>query len=106
MFGQPKDTQYAPTVKDLQWQDDAACNRADLYETAEFTSPANGPHQLSTRARDLAAKYCNHCPVIAQCAKWAEEDVEFRGVAAGRAYGEQYRTAQRQATVAKKVNRG
>lgn len=62
------------------WQDEAACSPPTVMEIdreafVSFPSPSV--------AKDLKSRFCDRCPVVAQCRDWAMTDLAFSGVAGG-----------------------
>lgn len=73
------------------WQDRAACKDAPEEDKHAFTSI---PRRVVTD--DLVERYCDRCPVVAQCADWAERDRPFVGVAGGRAWMDHWMKKRKQ----------
>lgn len=79
------------------WQKRAACNGAPVTDQIAFTtSGAAGRSGIaeSPRVKDLSKRYCDVCPVLAECFAWADADEYFVGVAAARAWTQEYRYTQ------------
>lgn len=58
------------------WQELAACRKVPLDK-----NPFEAPNVRA--AHQVAAKYCQDCPVMAECVRWAKAD-RYVGVAGGR----------------------
>lgn len=63
------------------WQEAAACANSPEVDKAQLTG-----YPSREVARDLKQRYCNHCPVIAQCLTWAQNDYAFSGIAGGKLF--------------------
>lgn len=82
------------------WQERAACNAAPMVDQLGFTSPAaagRGGKGRKARLRDLSKRYCDKCPVLAECYAWAQADEYFIGIAAARQWTQEQRYAQQHA---------
>lgn len=76
------------------WQKRAACNGAPAVDQHTFTGDSLPFGRNKARVRDLSTRYCNNCPVLAECYAWAESDETFIGVAAARMWTREDRERQ------------
>lgn len=80
---------YKPSA--WAWHQRAACNRAPEADQEAFTGHA----PTKDIAQDIARRYCDRCPVKAQCYAWAYSEHLFAGIAGGAAFSEQKSAGQR-----------
>lgn len=88
---------------DWSWHDEAACAKASDADAHAMVTSQRGP--ADAYGKRLIAEYCDECPVVAQCARWAERDEAFTGIAGGTRWTAEIRQAQQQARVAQRRNR-
>lgn len=88
---------------DWSWHDDAACAKASDADAHAMVSPSPGGGD--SIGKHLIRKYCDKCPVAAECRRWAEREESFLGVAGAHRWTSEDRAAQQQARVAQRRNR-
>lgn len=101
MEANPTVFQYVPA--DWAWHDRAACSATTEQEAHAMVSPGTG--NMTARDREIIEKYCDACPVKAQCSAWAVGEEYFIGIAGGRRWTGEQRKAQVQARLAAERNR-
>lgn len=81
--------EYTEAGAELPWQFRAACGDPELISDPELMDATRPP-----RVWDAMA-VCKRCPVVAECAEWAEAELSYEGVAGSKVYTDKSRRRRR-----------